>query len=158
MQSLKKKIKLNMFVGIAVSVMFLVCVPPLIFVIFNIDRSLLSWVFAVVCVVAGVYGLPFVWLNVFKLVKMKKAFSLIANGATDYLSIAAGMKVRVRTAKRYVNRLFKFGYISSVDIDEEPIYSEPVKFKAKSIKCKGCGGTYVKDSNEMECPYCGKYN
>ena len=158
MHSLKRKIKLNIIIGIIVSVMFIACVPPLIFVIFNINRSLLCWVCSAVCVFAGVYGLPFVWLNVHRLFMMKKALAIISQGATDYMSIAAGMKVKVRRAKRYVNRLYRFSYISSVDIYDEPIYTEPVKISAKAIKCKGCGGNYVKDSNEMDCPYCGKYN
>ena len=52
----------------------------------------------------------------------------------------------------------KFG-ISAVEITEEPTASfDKNTFKPKAKKCKGCGNTYVKDSQETVCPYCQRYN
>ena len=90
---------------------------------------------------------------------MKVLWKLIQEGYTDYQSLAELSKLSERRVKRYVDRLFGFGYISAVEITDEPTYSlEKKTFKPKAKKCKGCGNTYVKDSQETVCPYCQKYN
>ena len=159
MNQLNRKIKLNLIVGIGISLLFICCIPMVIMVCFNIDRSLLNFVFSAVCLFAGGYGLPFVWSNFYRLKKMKQAWKLIQDGFTDYKSLSENLKVSDRRTRKYVRRLFAFGYISAVEITDEPVYGfEKKRLKPKTLTCKGCGNTYIKDSNEMDCPYCGKYN
>ena len=159
MNQLNKKIRLNLIIGIGISLLFVACIPMVIMSCFDIKRSLLTFVFSVVCLFAGVYGLPFVWCNFYRLKKMKQTWKLIQEGFTDYKSLAEKLKVSDRRVRRYIKRLFAFGYLSAVEITDEPIYGFAKKpFKPKAVTCKGCRNTYIKDSNEMECPYCKKYN
>ena len=159
MNQLNKKIKLNLVIGIGISILFVCCIPMVIMSCFDIKRSLITFVFSAVCIFAGLYGLPFVWCNFYRLKKMKQTWKLIQEGFTDYKSLSENLKVSERRTRRYVKRLFNFGYISSVEITDEPVYGfEKKALKPKAITCSGCKNTYIKDSNEMECPYCGKYN
>ena len=159
MNQLNKKLKLNLIVGIGVSVIFICCLPMAVMACIEKTRSLLTIVFAGVCVFSGGYGLPFVWCNFYRLYKMKALWKLIQEGCSDYQSLAEHSKLSKRRTKRYVNRLFAFGYISAVEITEEPTASfDKNTFKPKAKKCKGCGNTYVKDSQETVCPYCQRYN
>jgi len=159
MNQLNKKIKINLIVGILISLMFVACIPMIILSAFDIKRSLVTFVFSIVCMFAGFYGLPFVWTNFQRLRNMKKTWALIQEGVTDYQSLSGKLKMSPRRTRKYVNRLFRFGYISAVEITEEPIYGfEKKTFEARPIKCEGCGGVYVKNTNDTECPYCNKYN
>ncbi len=158
MTRLKNKLKLNIILGITITIIFLACVPMFVLSLLNIMRSLLTMVFSMVGFIAGVYGVPLVWSSVYKLCKMKKVYKEIQAGTCDIQTLSQKTKMSPRRVKYYLARLHRFDYISSISVSETPIYSEPLQPTIVNVTCAGCGKYYVKQNGDNACPYCGRLN
>lgn len=156
MKNFKKKLNFNLIFGIVLAVLFVASIPTLVISASRPGLTVL-FIFSIVFLVGGFYGMPFVWINYGTLKKCQNILTLASQGITDYPTIAEKLGTDEKEVVELTRKLVFGGYISADLIGQTP--RAPKKEKTKvSITCKSCGASYLKTSEEDNCPYCGKYN
>lgn len=160
MERFENKLKFNLIFGILLAVLFVASIPVLIIsaVNFQINAFKILFVFAVAFVVAGFYGLPFVWINYASLVRNKHILVLAKQGVTDYGTLAEKLDMKEKEVKARVRKLVFGGYISVDFIGDNPAPKKVSQKESQPTTCKSCGASYLKTDKQQNCPYCGKYN
>ncbi len=159
MERFFKKVRVNLIVCIALSVMFVAGIPMVVLGALDLGHKLYIFIFGIAFVVGGFYGMPFFWLNYAKLVKRKQMLILIRQGVCSYAGIAQAMEMKEKYVRKHIYALIRGDYISADLVTDAPIYIQPeIEEVAKAVVCNGCGVSFVKTDDVQACPYCGKYN
>lgn len=159
MKSFKKKLNFNLIFGIVLAVLFVASIPTLIVAASRMSNPVFKvlFIFSIVFLVGGFYGMPFVWINYGTLRRCQNILTLASQGITDYPTIAEKLGTDEKEVVKLTRKLILGGYISADLIGQTPTMPKKEKTKV-SITCKSCGASYLKTSEEANCPYCGKYN